>query len=105
MSDILIDKVLECTYLECLECCSVHRMDYFDGSYVCKECYREQSCKIIDPGEILVNWKQLIKLVKKNSNQIKILRILLNNIYKKKLTKEEIKNYYNYLLVNGTIVL
>lgn len=105
MSDTLIDKVLECTYLECLECCSVHRMNYFDGSYVCEECYRELSNKTIDTEEILVDWKKFTKLVKKNSNQIKVIRILLNNIYKKKFTKEEIKNYYNNLLVNGIIVL
>ncbi len=100
----LIDKVLECTKLECCQCSSVHQMNYIDNSYWCEECYREVSAKSLDPEEIQIDWKKFKKLVKKNSNQLKIIRILLNNICKKQFTKEEIKKYHNDLVTNGSIL-
>ena len=34
-------KLRQFTYLECVECCSFHSMDYTLGIYICEECYRE----------------------------------------------------------------
>lgn len=95
----LTEEIRECTYYECLECGSVHKMYYMDGYYTCEECYR--NVNIGDMEDLFVNWKKFRNLVANSTTPKKIIKILLNRIFHNKYSQEEIDKYYIDLMDNG----
>lgn len=59
-----IEQIKHCTYMQCFECCSCHRMNYNGDGYECEECYRE--VKIEQAIDIQVDWKKFKKIVNKS---------------------------------------
>jgi hypothetical protein len=76
-----------------------------DGYYTCEECYRDLSDGDIINEEILVNWNRFRNLVAKSTTPKKIIKILLNRIFRIEYTPEEINQYYIELMDNGSLSL
>jgi len=100
----LTEQIKKCTYIECLQCGSVHTMDYMNSEYMCEECYRIVNIKdITDYNDIQVHWKTLKNLVIKSNTPKKIIKILLYKIYHINYIPEDIDKYYNELINNSFI--
>ncbi len=62
MTTIRPEQMTQYTYMECLECCSVHRMPYDNGEYECEECYRRvDASMVVDKDDIMFNEYMFIR--------------------------------------------
>lgn len=65
-ANVLAKKIEDATiYAECYECCSKHRMNYYDGTFQCEECYREISINDIDFEDIMFDIEAICDFILK----------------------------------------
>lgn len=96
----ILENLKQFTYLECFECCSVHKMNYYDNEYECEECYRTESFDNIDKNEILINWKSLKNYILNHETPKKTIKIftskILNQNYNENQINDEFDNLINF---------
>jgi hypothetical protein len=92
------------TYLECLECCSVHTMEYFEGYYECEECYRNVHSDEAPNDEIQIDWKGFKSFILDNKTPRTIIRKFIYWILKMDYDETDIDNLINELKNYGTFM-
>ena len=111
-------KLLNFTYLQCFDCSSVHTMNYCDGSYMCEECYREETENFDNMYFSIYDFAIFLQKTKKN-NALELIKLYISEFKNKKEeseseeesesdSKEESKkidydivSVYNDILLNG----
>lgn len=103
----ILDSVRRCTYLECFECCSIHRMDYSNGAYMCEECYREvKPEEIKNPMEtVRMNWRKFRDLVADSNHPKQRIKMLICKVFKMPFELTDIDKCYEDLMNNGQFKL
>jgi hypothetical protein len=81
-------------------------MEYVNGYYICEECFCELNFEdIINYRDILINWDKFKQLIENSNTPKKIIKILVNKIYRIQYTPEEIDFYYNLIKKGNTLTL
>jgi hypothetical protein len=66
-----MNALKEFTHMECLECCSVHTMNYCLESYECEECYRNVPFNEANKSELLFNKQKFISFLLTHKSEAK----------------------------------
>lgn len=93
--------ILDCTYIHCFQCCSMHTMNHMGGGmYTCEECYRE--AKPADDENVLMDWSKFGKLMKASAAPKTLIKKACK-VLKIEFTQEHIDVYLEQWKQTGAI--
>ena len=100
----LIAKLKSFTYCQCLECGSVHCMDYCGDCYMCEECYRTIDIETAEKEEdILIDYYALKSYILSHKTPKKVIKMFIVKIWKESLDEYDIDDIYNELVNNNKL--